>query len=850
MTYDDVPVNEESELPGMRTFEDLTLAEVVGLLVRSPRQTTKALLEVIRTPAQYAPPSIAVPEQSETRERTRTEYAPLSQADRRVAMQLGLRFSALVMAIWGCRILISTGLGGLRTESSQLADGLPFLLIGALIWLYAEVYGDWPAIQQWWRGRKRAAGNVNDQTSPPDPLSKRRGGDSYPDHSGSATQSDGNRRMDNRADIPQWMVIHPVRVFAAVGVLPSVLMAWEGTANNYFSLMGFWGWIISIALALVAVAPDSWRPDRLLVNFYRRVRSIRVNWTLLALSGIIVLAAYFRLYNLDGVPPEMTSDHKEKLEDAQRVVEGARDVFFTDNGGREGFQMYALALLAQLPGLQMNFTLLKILAVIESLVTIPVLWWMGREVMNDRRYGNLVGLALAALVAVSYWHVAMTRLSLRIVLTPLVAALLLIYLARGMRHNRRGDFLMAGLVLGFGMYTYQAVRMLPLVVLVGVAFAMIGRWRQWQRYLFNLTLLVVVSLVIFVPLARFSVDYPNLFWMRTAGRILGDEVIQDIDEDGTVTERKATFDERMDALQENLPILTDNLRNALLMFNWKGDVGWINGVPNQPALDIFTGGLFIVGVIAWLALTVRRRDPVYALVPVMLLIMLLPSALSIAMPMENPSATRTSGALPAAYLLAALPLTLMVVEINRVLARRSSRIATGLLVGIVMVGAYSANSTLYFEDYLESYRESWRPHSEPGAVLRGFAQSDGSYANGFLIGYTHWLDHIIVGMEAGVLDWPNGIVGVENVPDFVIDRYYCETDYVLDVDRDLLFFYYPLDSDSETALKRLFPDGRVMDYDSDFDNGDFKMYRVPALGQDEFETFVADHADDPACLPD
>lgn len=819
MIYDDVPANEDAELPGTRTFEDLTLAEVIELLVRSPRQTTRSLLEVIRTPAQYAPPPIAMPQQPEVRERTRMEHSPLSQADRRVAMQLGLRFSALVMAIWGCRILISTGLGGLRTESNQLADGLPFLLIGALIWLYAEVYGDWPVIQRWW---------------------ERRRGEGEPVETDAAT--DPSR--------PQWVVIHPVRVFAAVGVLPSVLMAWEGTANNHFSLMGFWGWITSIVLVLVAVAPDRWRPDRLLVSFYRCVRSIRVNWTLLALLGIMVIAAYFRLYDLDGVPPEMTSDHKEKLEDAQRVVEGARDVFFTDNGGREGFQMYALALLAQLPGLQMNFTLLKILAVIESLATIPVLWWMGREVVNDRRYGNLVGLALAALVAVSYWHVTMTRLSLRIVLTPLVAALLLIYLARGMRDNRRGDFIMAGLVLGFGMYTYQAVRMLPLVVLAGVAFALIGRWRQWQRYLFNLTLLVVVSLVIFVPLARFSVDYPNLFWMRTAGRILGDDVIQDIDDDGTVTEREATFEERMDALQENLPILTDNLRNALLMFNWKGDVGWINGVPNQPAMDIFTGGLFIVGVIAWLALTVRRRDPVYALVPVMLLIMLLPSALSIAMPMENPSATRTSGALPAAYLMAALPLTLMVVEINRVLVGRSSQIVAGLLVGVVLVGAYSANSTLYFEDYVESYRESWRPHSEPGAVLRGFTQSDGSYANAFLIGYTHWLDHIIVGMEAGVLDWPNGIVGVENVPDFVIDRYYCETDYVLDVDRDLLFFYYPLDTDSETALKRLLPDGRVMDYDSDFDNGDFKMYRVPALGQDGFEDFVADHADDPVCLPD
>jgi hypothetical protein len=44
-----------------------------------------------------------------------------------------------------------------------------------------------------------------------------------------------------------------------------------------------------------------------------------------------------------------------------------------------------------------------------------------------------------------------TRLSLRIVLTPLVASLLIIYLTRAMRFNRRMDYIKAGLVLGFGL---------------------------------------------------------------------------------------------------------------------------------------------------------------------------------------------------------------------------------------------------------------------------------------------------------------------------------------------------------------------------------------------------------------
>ena len=43
-----------------------------------------------------------------------------------------------------------------------------------------------------------------------------------------------------------------------------------------------------------------------------------------------------------------------------------------------------------------------------------------------------------------------------------------------------------------------------------------------------------------------------------------------------------------------------NVRNALLMFNWKGDIGWFNGAPEYPMLDIFTGAFLILGAAAWL----------------------------------------------------------------------------------------------------------------------------------------------------------------------------------------------------------------------------------------------------------
>src|SRR5690606_24580623 len=261
-----------------------------------------------------------------------------------------------------------------------------------------------------------------------------------------------------------WARLHPRRVVTGLSALFLSLIALRFTANNLFTFIGFWSWIASIVLWVIALAPQDDGPVEWLRGLIARARSIR--WrsgTTLALAAILLLAAAFRFSDLQTVPPEMTSDHVEKILDSYGVLNGQHNIFFANNGGREPFQMYAMALVAQLPGLGLNHYTLKLLSAVEGLIAVLLLFWMGREVVGteDRRFGNLVGLLLAALVAASYWHTVLSRLGLRIVLTTAVTAVLLVLLARAMRHNRRADFIKAGLVLGFGLYTYQAVRMLP-----------------------------------------------------------------------------------------------------------------------------------------------------------------------------------------------------------------------------------------------------------------------------------------------------------------------------------------------------------------------------------------------------
>jgi drug/metabolite transporter superfamily protein YnfA len=799
------PLAESTE----RHFEDLTLAEALSQFWHAPRSTVQALRAVVTTSREgQVRATDFVPRLPQVMTRERRSKL---NTDQRQALQLGLRLTAFILAWWGAGILANSPQ---RTEAVALAAGAPFLLLGFLMWLVSEWYGDWPRIRQWWQQHTQPT-STDDVLPEPQPL---------------------------QPQPKMWSGLHPMPALAALVALFLSVLTLPLTANNRFTVPGFITWFLSIGLWYVALG-GTLSAERILAWLAARRRWNWRSGTVLALLAILLLGGAFRLMDLSSVPPEMTSDHVEKILDANRVLRGDWNVFFPNNGGREPFQMYALALFSQLPGLGLNYTTLKLLSVIEGLLAILLMYWMGREIIGTRsgQMGNLVGLILAALVAASYWHTLLSRMGLRIILTTAVTAALLVFLARAMRYNRREDFLKAGLVLGFGLYMYQAVRMLPVVIVVGIILAAIFQARSWRaraRYLLNFGALVWISIMVFVPMLGYSLQHPEDFWRRTSGRLLGDAVISTTDASGNLITIETPLAQRLEAFRQNIPILTNNLRNALLMFNWKGDVAWINGAPNQPTLDTFSGALLIVGLAAWLGRMLRRRDMFDWLVPLALVIMLLPSALSIAYPVENPSHTRTSGALPEVYLIAALPLALIVQSVVRLLSGWRGRLIAVAGAAALVLGSYVLNTNTYFVEHVRAYVNASLPYSEAGRLIRGFAESDGAYGNAFMIAYPYWWDHRALGIEAGELDWPNGIVSLSDTKNFMLAAYARDNQFRFDPELDILFLYAAEDEETQAWLEANFPEGRATLRQSYQPDEQFMFYRVPALGTEAFEAWL------------
>jgi hypothetical protein len=530
------------------------------------------------------------------------------------------------------------------------------------------------------------------------------------------------------------------------------------------------------------------------------------------------------------------------------VAEGGRDIFFANNGGREPLQMYLLAAMSPIGG-PLNFNHLKVLAALEGLLGIPLLFVLGRVAIGerDRRLGTMLGLALALFAAVGYWHIMIGRVSLRIMLTPLVTTIFLIFLIRLIRFNRREDAIMAGLTIGLGLYSYQALRMLPVVAVIAAAYMVVfvaTDWRQRWATIANLAVIAAVAFAVFVPMFKYSTEHPDEFWRRAQGRLLGDDVITETRADGTVVSRSPTLADRGAALIKNLPALGLNMLNALGMFTWRGDLTWLHNAPNYPAFDPVAGALLITGTVGWAVWAIQKREHAAGFLLLVLVLMLVPSALALANTIENPSHTRASGAMPVAYLLAGFGFVQIVSALGWLIPRRRD-VAAALLGGVAALFSLGWTNTVMFGPYDDYYQISWSPQREAGLFMRGFVESDGAWGNIFVLAAAHFFDYRGLAIDAGLApgEFMNGDIEPHKLPQYIYDGLQRSGKFRFDPARYTMVMYSIDDEDAKLMLESWFPEGRGMVIDTRVDkpwltNEAYRVYRIPPMSIDRLREFL------------
>jgi len=582
--------------------------------------------------------------------------------------------------------------------------------------------------------------------------------------------------------------------------------------GNMFTQVNVTLWI----LAIIFFAWSFWLTDDTQPRFWQRVRDFLkrdrwdinvTRWSLLVLA-VAAVVVFFRIYNLGGAPAEPFSDHAEKILDVYDVSQGSTDIFFPRNTGREAMQMYLTLAVAWLFNTGLSFLSLKIGTVFCGLATLPYMYLLGKE-FGGRRLALLAVL----FVGIAYWPNVISRAGLRFPLYPLFVAPTLFYLLRGLRTRNRNDFILCGLFLGLGLHGYSPFRIMPIVVLVALGLYLLHAQSRGNRkqVIVWLSILAIMALIVFLPLARYWLENPQTFSYRAFSRL------------GSV--------------ETPLPgpawqILLSNTWNALRMFNWDNGEIWVHSVPHRPALDVVSGALFLIGVLLMLYRYLRRRhwQDLFLLLTVPLL--QLPSILSLAFPAENPALNRAAGALVPTFLLVAIALDGLLERImhpdETSAASTGSeatrvRSLTGTVISWVLVlllAGWSSfqNYDLVFNQYARQYAAGAWNSSEMGAVIKQFGQTFGSTDKAWIVPYPYWVDTRLPGVWAGI---PNR--------DFAI--WSKDFEATLDVEGTKLFIINMQDTEAMDHLRALYPTGAWSHFISNtgLEGKDFMIFLVPAV---------------------
>jgi 4-amino-4-deoxy-L-arabinose transferase-like glycosyltransferase len=570
-----------------------------------------------------------------------------------------------------------------------------------------------------------------------------------------------------------------ISLIKIVAILLGVFLAFAAFftfTDNRFTLFNTFPWLLAIFLFVWGL----WRTGE-------KKEKIKINpkWgiLLLAVSAIIL---FFRFYQTGTVPPEPFSDHAEKILDVYDISQGETRIFFPRNTGREAIQMYWTLLVAKVFGTGLSFFSLKLGTALLGLLTLPYIYLLGKEVANKR-----VGLIAVFLMGISYWHNVISRVGLRFPLYPLFVAPTLFYLLRGIRRQSRNDFILAGLFLGLGSHGYSPFRIMPFVIVAAIAIYLIHKQSRGvrQQIIIHLIFLALISVIVFLPLGRYALENPNGFSYRAFSRL----------DNGT---------------GEGWKIFASNLWDGIKMFNWDNGGIWVHSVGLRPALGVVSGAFFIIGVVLLLVRYFSAGHWLDLYLPLSILLLQLPSTLSIAYPEENPALNRMGGAAVVVFVVVALAVDGLLSSLRSRSFRGLNRVfAWGVPILLVGISLFQ-NYNLVFNTYADYFRIGAWNSSEMGAIIQEFGQEHDQTDTIWIVPYEHWVDTRLPGVWAGI---PNRNFGL-----------WSENLYqTLDFDGPKLFMYKPEDEEALEELLYLYPDGILTRYISKVPNHDFMIYRVP-----------------------
>jgi hypothetical protein len=292
---------------------------------------------------------------------------------------------------------------------------------------------------------------------------------------------------------------------------------------------------------------------------------------------VLIIATFFRLYNLNTTPPGFYPDEAINANNAIASFEsGEYSVFYPDNNGREGLYIILQALSFGTFGVHEAWVF-RVVSALFGIGTIAGLFFLVRKIFAKHPLADWIAFASSFLLALSVWHIIFSRIGFRAIMAPFFLVWALYFLVETYANTARtyAPWIYAtagGLLYGLGMHSYIAYRATPLIIIVAM-FALQKVYNiSWKRSLTLLAVFVVASIVAFSPLGLHFIQHPQDFFGRTS---------------------------QVSVFNSPTPLqdIGTNTLQTLGMLNIRGDGNWRHNISGEPQLHWFAGILFLVGLV-------------------------------------------------------------------------------------------------------------------------------------------------------------------------------------------------------------------------------------------------------------
>lgn len=396
--------------------------------------------------------------------------------------------------------------------------------------------------------------------------------------------------------------------------------------------------------------------------------SPKLEWTLF--GSILLLALFLRVYRLGAIPSGIYLDASGPALYALKMLhEGFHPPFMLPAfAANPSYLVYLLAFWFHwFSPNQVNLFLFYVVLAVGAL---PLIYWTFRQLTDSR-----IALLSLYFIAVMRWHLVFSRIGFRGIQVPFYMFGTLAFFLYGLKQGKSWPFIVSALFLTGGLYTYQAFKAFPLLMLILLVY----EYRQNPKHLKSLTkplfISAVLCAVLTFPLVRYAVQQGSL-GTRESQIFIGKEVVQ----------------------EKSLRPLVEKVVQTALMFNRKGEEQPRHNYQDHRILDDVTGIFFVLGL-AFALWKFKQRPYFYAVSG--FLVMSLPGLLS----SEETQSHRMLGALPFVAFFAATA----VLAWQKGMEGRFPKARPwlqGLLVGLLLFAA-GENLKTYFVDQAGDY-DCWR----------------------------------------------------------------------------------------------------------------------------------------------